>query len=183
MSCSTIRRAAVVVSVPVLVTTGLGHQRGDGSDVGRSVLSHRSQHVPLGQDGLSARRHRSRRASLRRGRAFARPYLPATLLETCPTPLAASARLLALSCLPPTPGWVSPSASLPARAGGGAPVCSSLLGFMERTVYPGERRFLEEVQASGDPYRRPPVMEDLQSEARRLGLWNSSSLTPAGAPG
>ena len=39
-----------MVSVPLLVTTGLGHQRGDGSDVGRSVLSYRSQHVPVGQD-------------------------------------------------------------------------------------------------------------------------------------
>jgi acyl-CoA dehydrogenase len=47
-----------------------------------------------------------------------------------------------------------------------------LLDFMERRVYPAEQRFVEEVQASGSPYDRPPVMEELQREARQQGLWN-----------
>jgi acyl-CoA dehydrogenase len=47
-----------------------------------------------------------------------------------------------------------------------------LLDFMESSVYPAEHRFAEEVRASGDPYLRPAVMEELQRQARERGLWN-----------
>ena len=47
-----------------------------------------------------------------------------------------------------------------------------LLDFLESHVYPAEHRFEEEVHASGDPYLHPPVMEELQREARARSLWN-----------
>ena len=47
-----------------------------------------------------------------------------------------------------------------------------LIDFMESHVYPAERRFEDEVQASGDPYFHPPVMDELQREARARDLWN-----------
>jgi len=47
-----------------------------------------------------------------------------------------------------------------------------LLDFMERSVYPAEARFREEVRASADPYLFPAVMRELQREARERGLWN-----------
>jgi acyl-CoA dehydrogenase len=50
-----------------------------------------------------------------------------------------------------------------------------LLAFMADQVYPAEPLFEEQTaQAarSGDPWRRPPVIEQLKAEARRLGLWN-----------
>jgi acyl-CoA dehydrogenase len=47
-----------------------------------------------------------------------------------------------------------------------------LLDFLESHVYPAEHRFEEEVRASGNPYFHPPVMDELQREARARGLWN-----------
>jgi acyl-CoA dehydrogenase len=50
-----------------------------------------------------------------------------------------------------------------------------LLAFMADQVYPAEPRFEEQTARaarSGDPWRRPPVIEQLKAEARRLGLWN-----------
>jgi acyl-CoA dehydrogenase len=47
-----------------------------------------------------------------------------------------------------------------------------LLDFMETSVYPAETRFQQEVRESGDPYLVPPVMRELQREARERGLWN-----------
>ncbi|HSR26482.1 MAG TPA: acyl-CoA dehydrogenase family protein, partial [Candidatus Eisenbacteria bacterium] len=47
-----------------------------------------------------------------------------------------------------------------------------LLDFMQERVYPAEGRFREEVRAASDPYVIPPVMRELQREARERGLWN-----------
>ena len=47
-----------------------------------------------------------------------------------------------------------------------------LLAFMDERVYPAEAVWREQVEASGDPYAHPPVMEELKAEARARGLWN-----------
>jgi acyl-CoA dehydrogenase len=47
-----------------------------------------------------------------------------------------------------------------------------LLAFMDECVYPAEARFRDEAHSLEDPWRTPPVIEELKSEARRRGLWN-----------
>jgi acyl-CoA dehydrogenase len=50
-----------------------------------------------------------------------------------------------------------------------------LLAFMAEHVYPAEPLFEEQsAQAArtGDPWRRPPVIDQLKAQARRCGLWN-----------
>jgi acyl-CoA dehydrogenase len=50
-----------------------------------------------------------------------------------------------------------------------------LLAFMAECIFPAEPVFAEQAQAvarSGDPWRRPPVIEELKAEARLRGLWN-----------
>jgi acyl-CoA dehydrogenase len=47
-----------------------------------------------------------------------------------------------------------------------------LLAFMDERVYPAEPVYREQVEASGDPYAHPRVVEDLKEEARARGLWN-----------
>ena len=50
-----------------------------------------------------------------------------------------------------------------------------LLAFMAEHIFPAEPVFAEQAQAvarSGDPWRRPPVIEELKAKARRRGLWN-----------
>ncbi len=44
--------------------------------------------------------------------------------------------------------------------------------FMDERVYPAEPVYEEQMQAAGDPYYHPPILEDLKAEARRRGLWN-----------
>jgi acyl-CoA dehydrogenase len=44
--------------------------------------------------------------------------------------------------------------------------------FMEQHVYPAEHVFEEQVAALNDPWDRPPILEELKSQARRRGLWN-----------
>ena len=44
--------------------------------------------------------------------------------------------------------------------------------FLAERVYPAEPVFYAQVNASGDPHRHPPVMEELKEEARSRGLWN-----------
>jgi acyl-CoA dehydrogenase len=50
-----------------------------------------------------------------------------------------------------------------------------LLGFMNQHVYPAEPVLAEQAEAaarSGDPWQRPPVIDELKVEARKQGLWN-----------
>jgi len=47
-----------------------------------------------------------------------------------------------------------------------------LTDFMEKHVYPAEKVYDEQVEASGDKHFHPPVMEELKSKARAQGLWN-----------
>jgi acyl-CoA dehydrogenase len=46
------------------------------------------------------------------------------------------------------------------------------LEFMDQVVYPNERRFHEEVEASRERWATPPIMTAMQKEARAAGLWN-----------
>jgi acyl-CoA dehydrogenase len=50
-----------------------------------------------------------------------------------------------------------------------------LLSFMDTHVYPAEKVFTEQVAeaaAAGRPWERPPIIDELKSEARSRGLWN-----------
>ena len=47
-----------------------------------------------------------------------------------------------------------------------------LLAFMDDVVYPNERTFLEQREASAERWRVPPIMEELKAKAREAGLWN-----------
>jgi acyl-CoA dehydrogenase len=47
-----------------------------------------------------------------------------------------------------------------------------LQAFMDERVYPAEAVFEQQVAATGDPWARVPVIEELKAEARRRGLWN-----------
>ncbi|WP_280436264.1 acyl-CoA dehydrogenase family protein [Nocardia carnea] len=44
--------------------------------------------------------------------------------------------------------------------------------FMEHHVYPAERVYDEQIAAADNPHEQPPIMRELQAEARRQGLWN-----------
>jgi acyl-CoA dehydrogenase len=46
-----------------------------------------------------------------------------------------------------------------------------LLAFMAQRIYPAEAEYYRQ-QATGDPWRNPPIMEELKSAAREAGLWN-----------
>jgi acyl-CoA dehydrogenase len=54
----------------------------------------------------------------------------------------------------------------------GAQLRDELLDFMEARVYPNERVFHEQIEASGDRHHHPAILEQLQDEARARGLWN-----------
>jgi acyl-CoA dehydrogenase len=50
-----------------------------------------------------------------------------------------------------------------------------LLAFMDSHIYPAEPVFAREAAAAaraGEPWSRPPVLEELKAEARSRGLWN-----------
>jgi len=47
-----------------------------------------------------------------------------------------------------------------------------LAAFMDECVYPAEAVFEAQVREGGDPHADPPVMGELQAEARARGLWN-----------
>jgi acyl-CoA dehydrogenase len=47
-----------------------------------------------------------------------------------------------------------------------------LLAFMDEVVYPSERVFYEQLEASDDRWRVPPVMEEMKAKARSADLWN-----------
>src|SRR6478672_2168919 len=43
--------------------------------------------------------------------------------------------------------------------------------FMDEHIYPGEDRYLEQIQAA-PAWRTPPIMEEWKAKARAAGLWN-----------
>ncbi|QIN81928.1 acyl-CoA dehydrogenase [Rubrobacter tropicus] len=47
-----------------------------------------------------------------------------------------------------------------------------LEAFMEEHVYPNEKTYHEQLEASGDRWSTPPIMEELKEKARSAGLWN-----------
>ncbi|MEU1845531.1 acyl-CoA dehydrogenase family protein [Micromonospora sediminicola] len=47
-----------------------------------------------------------------------------------------------------------------------------LEAFLTECVYPAEPVHHEQVLAAGDPWARPPVMDELKAEGRARGLWN-----------
>ncbi len=47
-----------------------------------------------------------------------------------------------------------------------------LEAFMEVNVYPNEKTYHEQLEASGDRWSTPPIMEELKERARSAGLWN-----------
>jgi acyl-CoA dehydrogenase len=47
-----------------------------------------------------------------------------------------------------------------------------LLAFMDEHVYPAEEIYEQQLTSSGDPHFDPPIMDELKSRARELGLWN-----------
>ncbi|UCE87828.1 MAG: acyl-CoA dehydrogenase family protein, partial [Deltaproteobacteria bacterium] len=49
---------------------------------------------------------------------------------------------------------------------------SELRQFMDDYVYPAEREYAQQVEASGDPHHEPQLMKELQEKARAKGLWN-----------
>jgi acyl-CoA dehydrogenase len=46
-----------------------------------------------------------------------------------------------------------------------------VLDFMETYIYPNETRFHEQI-AAGQPWTRPPLMDEMKAKAREAGLWN-----------
>jgi acyl-CoA dehydrogenase len=53
-----------------------------------------------------------------------------------------------------------------------AKLSSQVRDFMDAEVIPCEQRHRQEIADSGNPFCRPPVMEELRTKARRAGLWN-----------
>ena len=47
-----------------------------------------------------------------------------------------------------------------------------LLDFMEHHIYPNERAYAEQMMSQDDVHEQPPLMQQLQKEARSRGLWN-----------
>ena len=47
-----------------------------------------------------------------------------------------------------------------------------LEAFMEENIYPNEKTYHEQLEASGDRWSTPQIMEDLKEKARSAGLWN-----------
>jgi acyl-CoA dehydrogenase len=47
-----------------------------------------------------------------------------------------------------------------------------LRDFVERRVLPNEATYHEQIAASGDRHHHPPILQELQAEARSRGLWN-----------
>jgi acyl-CoA dehydrogenase len=49
---------------------------------------------------------------------------------------------------------------------------AALLDFMDQHIYPSEPVYVEQMKASEDVHSQPPVMQQLQKEARSRKLWN-----------
>ncbi len=48
----------------------------------------------------------------------------------------------------------------------------TLLDFMENNVYPSEPVYFEQTTSQDDVHEQPPIMRELQDEARKRDLWN-----------
>jgi acyl-CoA dehydrogenase len=48
----------------------------------------------------------------------------------------------------------------------------ALTDFLDERVYPAEAIHAEQVATATDPWSRPPIMDELKTEARKRGLWN-----------
>ena len=44
--------------------------------------------------------------------------------------------------------------------------------FMEAHVYPNEKTYEQQIEASGDKHHHPQILEDLKAKAKAAGLWN-----------
>ena len=44
--------------------------------------------------------------------------------------------------------------------------------FMDRSIYPNERTYHEQIAASGNPFHHPEIVDELKARARAEGLWN-----------
>lgn len=49
---------------------------------------------------------------------------------------------------------------------------NALVEFMVSHVYSNEDTYREQIEMSGDRHHHPPILAELQAEARRRGLWN-----------
>ena len=47
-----------------------------------------------------------------------------------------------------------------------------LTDFMETSIYPAEEIYEQQMHDAGDPQFHPPILEELKSKAKELGLWN-----------
>jgi acyl-CoA dehydrogenase len=47
-----------------------------------------------------------------------------------------------------------------------------LTAFMDERVFPAESVFAEQTEDPARPWERPPIVEELKAQARKLGLWN-----------
>ena len=43
---------------------------------------------------------------------------------------------------------------------------------MDRSIYPNERTYHEQIAASGNPFHHPEIVDELKARARAEGLWN-----------
>ena len=53
-----------------------------------------------------------------------------------------------------------------------AELTSTVREFMDHEVEPNEERYRQEIEDSGTPYCKPPIMYELQEKARAADLWN-----------
>ena len=49
---------------------------------------------------------------------------------------------------------------------------SQLERFMDEYIYPNERVYQEQSEASDDPHAEPAVMKGIRAKAKEIGLWN-----------
>jgi acyl-CoA dehydrogenase len=47
-----------------------------------------------------------------------------------------------------------------------------MTAFMDRSIYPNELTYREQIAASGNPFHHPEIVDELKAKARAEGLWN-----------
>ena len=60
---------------------------------------------------------------------------------------------------------------------------SQLERFMDEYIYPNERTYQEQAEASDDPHAEPAVMKGIRAKAKEIGLWNLFLPDPEHGPG